>query len=132
MILYGEGRVDVFLRRGEEVVCCEVSVMTTKEHELLNVQKCFRFGASAVWLIANTERHRKGLEAYIRRALNEDENERLKILDVDALPDSLTPREAGDEKRERIVRGYKVRSKAPSRNLLGQQIAAAFSDSEFE
>lgn len=127
MILDGEGRVDVILRRDNEMVCCEVSVTTTKEHELINVQKCFRFGADTVWLIANTERHRKGLDRYVRAALSEAENERLAILDVDGLPD-LLPGKDGSEEGEKIVRGYRVRSKAPSKQFLRKRIADAFHD----
>jgi hypothetical protein len=126
-ILDGEGRVDVILRRNDEVVCCEVSVTTTKEHELINVQKCFEFKADTVWLIANTARHRNGLDRYVREALSDGENERLRIIDVEDLPNLLS-NDAESEAGEKIVRGYRVRSKAPDTQLLRKRITDAFSD----
>ena len=127
-ILDGEGRVDVILRRDKEVICCEVSVTTTKEHELLNVQKCFAYGADSVWLVANTQRHQTGLTKHIRPLLSDSENEQLQIIEVEALSDLLPALVDQTEKAERIVRGYRVRSTAPSKRLLRERISEAFLD----
>jgi predicted DNA-binding transcriptional regulator AlpA len=52
-ILDGLGSVDVALSRGEHSIACEISVSTSPEHELENVQKCLAAGFEHVILISS-------------------------------------------------------------------------------
>jgi hypothetical protein len=113
-ILDGAGRVDVILRRDDLTICCEVSVTTTREHEYLNVKKCLEFGATQVWLVANTQRHRTGLERYIKPKLTETENEKTSFLTLDMVEVLMQKLAPSAEQKERVVRGYKVVSTSKS------------------
>ena len=109
-ILDGAGRVDVILRGNGLTICCEVSVTTTREHELLNVKKCFEFGSDHVWLIANSERHRTGLERYVTANLSPAEQEKIRFLIPDQLEGLLQEVAPPTPKGENLVKGYRVRS----------------------
>jgi hypothetical protein len=107
-ILDGAGRVDVILRKDALTICCEVSVTTTREHELLNVRKCLEYGADQVWLIANTERHKLGLERYILPELSDADKRKTSIMTPDGVVVKLSG--FGVVKGERVVRGWKITS----------------------
>ncbi len=109
-ILDGAGRVDVILRRDDMTICCEVSVTTTREHEYLNVKKCLEFGVSQVWLVASSERHRTGLERFIAPKLTETENEKTSFLTMDGVEGLLRDLAPSEEMKEKVVRGYVVKS----------------------
>eukprot|EP01013_Petalomonas_cantuscygni_P043766 TRINITY_DN8441_c0_g5_i1.p1 TRINITY_DN8441_c0_g5~~TRINITY_DN8441_c0_g5_i1.p1 ORF type:complete len:512 (-),score=21.68 TRINITY_DN8441_c0_g5_i1:6205-7656(-) len=129
-ILDGEGRVDVILRRDGLVVCCEVSVTTTKEHELLNVQKCLRFGADKVWVIAASAKHKTSLSRHISAALSETERGSVEFLLEEELAAQLVPKQSKAGAPIRKVRGYRVRSSSISTDVLRQQLQKAFDDSD--
>lgn len=109
-LVLGTGRVDVILRRDDLTVCCEVSVTTTREHECLNVKKCLEFGAGQVWLVANSERHRTGLERFIKPKLSEAESEKTSFLTLEGAEGLLRDFVSSAVQREKVVRGYRVRS----------------------
>jgi hypothetical protein len=127
-ILDGAGRVDVILRRGDLTICCEVSVTTTREHEYLNVKKCLEFGAGQVWVVANNERHRVGLERFIIPKLTDAESEKTSFLTLDGALGKLRDLAPSAEMREKVVRGYKVRSKMQSNE---RYISSLFHKSDF-
>jgi Type IV secretion-system coupling protein DNA-binding domain len=111
-ILDGAGRVDVILRRGDLTICCEVSVTTTREHEYLNVKKCLEFGADRVWLVANSERHRVGLERFISPKLTDLESEKTSFLTLEGVEEKMRELAPTLEQKEKVVRGWRVRSKS--------------------
>lgn len=111
VILDGEGRVDVILRRDTLTICCEVSVTTTKEHELLNVQKCLRFGADQVWLVVSNAGRVSSTANFMLPQLAEAERDRFRVMGLDDLRPTFSPLGLTNPETEKIVRGYKVRSK---------------------
>lgn len=119
VILDGEGRVDVILRRDTLTICCEVSVTTTREHELLNVQKCLRFGADQVWLIVNNAERVASTASFMLPQLAEEERGKFTVLGLDDLRPTFSPLGLATPETEKIVRGYKVRSKQ-SREAVGR------------
>ncbi len=96
------------------IICCEVSVTTTREHEYLNIKKCLEFGASQVWLVASSERHRTGLERFITPKLTDAESEKTSFLTLEGVEGLLRDLAPSAETQEKVVRGYRVRSKAGS------------------
>ncbi len=116
-ILDGAGRVDVILRRETLTICCEVSVTTTREHEYLNVKKCLVYGASQVWLVANSERHRTGLERFIAPKLTEAESEKTSFLTLEGVERLLQDLAPSAEMRNKVVRGYRVISRSKSKSV---------------
>ena len=126
-ILDGEGRVDVILRQGERTIAYEVSVTTSREHELLNVRKCLRAGFGEVVVVAALPRHLLSLERYITASLDEPDHSSVRYILADNLgglfADVVPLEQAG-----KVVRGYRVRSTSNAgrsiisdaiRNLLG-------------
>ncbi len=122
-ILDGAGRVDVILRRDDLTVCCEVSVTTTREHEYLNVKKCLEFGADQVWLVANSERHRTGLERFIRHKLTEIENQKTSFVTLEEVEKLLRDLAPTQKMKEKVVRGWRVRSKIAGQSKKTVQTA---------
>lgn len=118
VILDGEGRVDVILRRDTLTICCEVSVTTTREHELLNVQKCLRFGADQVWLIVSNAGRVASTANFMMPQLAEEERDKFTVMGLDDLRPTFSPLGLSNPETEKIVRGYKVRSKQ-SREAVG-------------
>lgn len=113
-ILDGAGRVDVILRRDDLTICCEVSVTTTREHELLNVRKCLEFGGSNVWLVAHSERHCTSLRRFIRPQLTESELNKTSFLLPDQVGDMLRSLATPAAPSENIIKGYRVKSSVSS------------------
>lgn len=108
-ILDGEGRIDVILRQGERAIAFEASVTTSKEHELLNVQKCLRAGLSEVVMVANLPRHLVALERFIGNALGESEKDKVRFVLADDLAGMFADR-TPTEATEKIVKGWRVKS----------------------
>jgi hypothetical protein len=124
--LDGDGRVDVILRRDSLTVCVEISVTTTREHEYLNVRKCLEFGCDQMWLVANTERHRAGLEAFIKPKLTEAELEKASFLTPEGVEALLLELAPTVEQKEKVVRGWKVRSNTNKDNRSLAVISTIF------
>ncbi len=108
-ILDGEGRIDAILRQGARAIAFEVSVTTSKEHELLNVQKCLRAGFNEVVMVANLPRHLVALERFIGSALGETENGKVRYVLVDDIAEMFAGHSSALE-TEKIVKGWRVKS----------------------
>lgn len=116
-ILDGEGRVDVILRKVERAIAFEVSVTTSREHELLNVRKCLRAGFGEVVVVAALPRHLVSLERFIGQSLGESESGLVRFVLADELAE-LFEGQATPEASEKVVRGWRVRSKGAEQSLL--------------
>lgn len=118
VILDGDGRADVILRREGFMLCCEISITTTKEHELLNIQKCLRFGADQVWLIVTSGPRQTTLTRFMAPQLSEAEHARFAVRTIDDLSEAFAAFGLRETASGQIVRGYRVRSKQ-SRAAVG-------------
>ena len=107
-ILDAAGRVDVSLALGTRRIACEISVSSTKDQELGNVEKCVAAGYLEVVLIATNDRQRHMLQKYIGDALDESERSKVRYLLVEELLEYLGEPEAPSEQR---IRGYRVKVK---------------------
>lgn len=107
-VLDGEGRIDAVLRRDDLVLAFEVSVTTTREHEYLNVEKCHRFEASHVFVVAANERHRVSLERFIAPKLTDIEREKTSFLTPEQVESELRKLVPAQVQPEKLVKGWKV------------------------
>jgi Type IV secretion-system coupling protein DNA-binding domain len=129
-ILDGEGRVDVILRQGERAIAFEISVTTSREHELLNVRKCLRAGFGEVVVVAALPRHLVSLERYIGQSLGEGEGGLVRFVLADDLG-SIFAGALSTEQAEKVVRGYRVRSsRATGNDAIKRAITTALSTGE--
>jgi hypothetical protein len=108
-ILDGLGSVDVALEKEGISIAAEISVTTTVEHEIGNIQKCLAAGFGYVVLIASDRKAIAKARDAANAALGEEECKRVRVLtpeDFFAFVETLEADAAG---RVDTVRGYKVK-----------------------
>ena len=76
----GAGRVDAVLVRGDTSIAFEISVTTTKDHELLNVEKCLSLPYFHVLMLTSHVRRKINLERFIGAALEDKDKKRVSFL----------------------------------------------------
>jgi hypothetical protein len=102
----GGGSVDVVLAREGLSIACEISVSTSVEHEVSNVEKCLRGGFTRVACLSMKRTHLSRLEAALSERLSKEEAARMAFLLPEEFPAFLDVHSAGE--RETMVGGYKV------------------------
>ena len=108
-ILDGTGRVDVALKRDGLSVACEISVTTSGEQELANVQKCLAAGYNEVIVISSDPKHLKSIEKFATTNLEAGYEDRVLFLNPESFIAHLDELDARSETREETVRGYTVK-----------------------
>ncbi len=107
----GKGRVDVGLERGAEKIACEISVTTKDEHELQNIEKCFRAGYQKILICTPEKKRIETLKDLISEKLEPSQLENIFLM----LPDDLYlffeqhTKEESVRSTEKIVKGYRVK-----------------------
>lgn len=110
-VLGGLGRADVALEREGVTVACEVTVTTTPDHELANVQKCLAAGFDHVVVVSSEARTLRKAKRVIEPNLEYAHCERVHFLTPEALFAFLEEREAESATCEETVRGFTVKTK---------------------
>lgn len=116
IILDGKGRVDVTLRRKNIQLAFEVSITTTKDHELGNIEKCLSLPFTHVAMLASNQRHLKSLSMHIGKALDENDMKRVTFLLPEDLAGFLDGYTDTEKSTEKTVKGYTVRSRMMQTN----------------
>src|SRR5439155_14687315 len=83
--LGGLGQVDVALERDGSRIACEITVTTSSEHELGNMQKCLAAGYDEVLVVANQKKALRSLERQAADVLSTASVERVKFLSPEEL-----------------------------------------------
>jgi hypothetical protein len=110
-ILDGKGRVDVGLERDSEKIACEISVTTKDEHELQNIEKCFRAGYQKILICSPEKKRLDSLKNLIAEKLEPAQVDKIFLM----LPDDLYLffeqhlKEEPRQSAEKIVKGYRVK-----------------------
>lgn len=107
----GIGRVDAVLVRGDVKLAFEISVTTTRDHELGNIEKCLASTYTHVVMLASHKKHQTSLERFISEALDDADKKRVSFLLPEDLPGFLDGYPVAQEPTERTVKGYTVRSR---------------------
>ena len=108
-ILDGMGSIDVALEKDGRSIACEISVTTSVEHEVGNVQKCLAAGFEHVVLLLMERKMLSKARDAVAVAVGEPERARVHILTTEeffTFVDSLDAHAAG---RVGQVRGYNVK-----------------------
>lgn len=108
-ILEGAGKVDVSLEKGKRRIACEISVTTSDEHEMENIQKCLAAGYQVVVAISSDAKVVRKLKATAESTLQASTLERVRFLQPDGFIAYLDESAAAEATREETVRGYRVR-----------------------
>lgn len=108
-ILGGEGRVDVSLLHGGYRIACQISVTTTRDWELSNVEKCIAAGYDEVVLVGSTEHQVKALAKFIEENLDEEHQGKIRYAVPESIIEFLDSIKVGPKTTASEVRGYKVK-----------------------
>jgi hypothetical protein len=117
-ILDGMGSVDVALEKEGHSIACEITVTTTIDHEVGNIQKCLAAGFGHVALISSDRKAITRAKEAVNAALGVEELKKVRVLtpeDFFAFVETLEADAAG---RVEMVHGYKVK-------VQYQQVAGA-------
>jgi hypothetical protein len=107
----GEGRVDVVLSREGLRIAFEISITTSNDHELRNIEKCLSLPFAHVVMLTSQARRLKSLSRYISKALDEEERKRVTFLLPEDLPAFLDSFERTCVPNRKVVKGYTVRTR---------------------
>jgi hypothetical protein len=103
------GRVDIGLEQGGKRIACEVSVTTTDEHELSNIEKCLRAGYDTVVLCSPERKILERIRTFVTQKTDEADREKLLFLQPEDLFSYLESQSATLAGKEEKVKGYKVK-----------------------
>ena len=106
-----QGRVDVGLERNGERIACEITVTTKDDHEIKNIEKCFRSGFQKVLLCVPDKIRIEELQKLITGQFDQKYIDRIFIVHPDDLFLFFERETPKDEKpsTEKIVKGYRVK-----------------------
>ena len=105
----GAGRVDVGLERNGKKIACEISVTSTSEQELSNIEKCFQAGYDQVILCSPEKKALEKIRAFVFQNLKDFDNQKLSFFQPEELFFYLEESAAKEISKEETVKGYKVK-----------------------
>jgi hypothetical protein len=108
-VLGGAGSVDVSLEKEGEKVACEISISSTGEYELKNIQKCLAAGYERVILLASDRRVLNKVKKIASEQLEEESMESVLFLMPEEFLTYLEQMEVESMNKDDTVRGYKVK-----------------------
>ena len=103
------GRVDVSLVKGDTKVAFEISVTTTPQQELANIEKCLAAGYNPVILLCPDQRHLNAIKRFVASNLRTEHETRVLFLLPDTFVEHLDALAAEAETSQQTVRGYRVK-----------------------
>jgi hypothetical protein len=106
-ILDGAGSVDVVIETNGWSLACEISVTTTTEQEVGNVEKCLAAGFNQVVLVSRKKQRLARVRTALGKRLEGEKEERVLFLTPEELLSYLENRPVTTEK-EKTVGGYRV------------------------
>lgn len=109
-VLQGRG-VDVGLTKGDTTIACEICITTEHAHELENVRKCLAAGYNQVVVVTPEAGRMASLRRFIEAGLSEDEKRVVHFFVPEEFFAFVRDLEVRQLDRERMVRGYKVKTK---------------------
>jgi hypothetical protein len=107
-VLGGTGRVDVAITAGTRRIACEISVTSTRDQELGNIEKCLAAGYDQVALVASEQRYLTTMRKLAAGHLEPEVVERVRFFLAEEFIGYLDELK-GQQPTEETVRGYKVK-----------------------
>jgi hypothetical protein len=105
----GRGQIDVLLEKGDESIAVEISVSTTAEWELHNIQKCLADGYTKVVACVNNSKKLEQIKEKLAAAFSPDDQSRVILLSPEQLPTLFI--EAKPKETITTMKGYRVKVK---------------------
>lgn len=107
----GLGKVDVGFERNGKRIACEISLTSTDEQELSNIEKCLVAGYDRVILCSPERKTLKKVKVLTTQKLEESEQEKVLFFQPEELFFYLEEETASKASKEERVKGYKVKVK---------------------
>ncbi|MGV7222187.1 MAG: type IV secretory system conjugative DNA transfer family protein [Nitrospinales bacterium] len=108
-VLDGAGSVDVSLEKEDQQIACEISVTSTAQQELGNIQKCIAAGFNQVILLSSEMKTLRKLKDFVSENLEEESLKKVLFFLPEEFISFLEKTEAKEKSNEQRVRGYKVK-----------------------
>jgi hypothetical protein len=105
----GLGRVDVSIEREGRRIACEISITSTDEQELGNIEKCLAAGYDTVVLCSPEKKSLQKVERLVSRKLKEPEKGRVLFFQPEELFFYLESVAASLAGKEETFKGYRVK-----------------------
>jgi len=132
--LDGRGKVDVSLESDGKKIACEISITTTDEHELSNIEKCLTSGYEKVILCSPEKKSLEKIKALVVKRLKSPDQGKVLFFQPEELFFYLEKEAASFAGKEERIKGYKVKvqyqpvgetEKKSKREAVGQVILQA-------
>ncbi len=126
--------VDVGLELDGKKIACEISITTTNEQELKNIEKCLAAGYEKVILCSSDKKTLVKVKTLALEKLSESDQQKVLFFQPEELFFFLEEEAASSISKEQRVKGYKVRvkykpvgetEKKTKRDAVGQVILQA-------
>jgi hypothetical protein len=130
----GRGKVDVSLEYDGRKIACEISVTTTDEQELSNIEKCLGAGYEKVILCSPEKKSLEKIRNLISKRLKPTDQGKVLFFQPEELFFYLEKEAAAFAGKEERIKGYKVKvqfqpvreaEKKTRREAVGQVILQA-------
>jgi uncharacterized FlaG/YvyC family protein len=103
----GEGQhIDLVINTGEEEIACEISISTSADHEIENIQKSINSGYKTFWCVSANEDHLRQIKDRIQK-LESSSDFNLHFYTADQAKQAIQSIESKYD--EKVVRGYKLK-----------------------
>jgi DNA helicase HerA-like ATPase len=105
----GAGRVDISLERNGKMIACEVSMTSTEEQELKNIEKCLKAKYDRVILCSPEKKFLERVKGLVIDSFPEADQGKLLFFQPEELLLFLEEEAAGEAATEERVKGYRVK-----------------------
>jgi len=105
----GLGRVDVSLEQNGRKIACEISVTSTSEQELLNIEKCLRADYEKVILCSPERKTLDKVRVLVSQKINESDQGKVLFFKPEEVFSYLEKEAALEAEKEERVKGYRVK-----------------------
>lgn len=108
-VLDGQGKIDVALERNGRKIACEISVTSTDDQELKNIEKCLAAGYEKVILCSPEKKTLEAVKSLVTEKMSASAQAKVLFLQPEELLLHLDELEAAEQGREARIKGYKVK-----------------------
>lgn len=105
----GKGKVDVSLERNGKKIACEISITTSGDQELKNIEKCLNAGYERVVLCSPEKKTLENVKSLVSQELNESDQKKVFFFQPEEFFFYLEKKIASEASKEERVKGYKVK-----------------------
>jgi len=107
--LSGQGKIDVALERNGKKIACEISITSTDEQEVKNIEKCLAEGYEKVILCSPEKKTLENVRVLVSQGLSKSDQAKVLYLQPEELLHYLDELEAAEQSKEERVKGYRVK-----------------------